>query len=331
MSTEDTQEGLRARKRREVRRRISDTATRLFLERGFDAVSVEEIARAAEVSKATVFNYFDCKEDLLLDRAPELAEYVRRAMEAAQPARAMEALRDALIELVIKGDALSGAIPEVKWYWPLATSTPGLRARAQYHGEAFQAELAGLLKAARFRQGCGDDRGHGGGGVVAGVAAGGGGSAGGAGPGARAAGAAGHGGARFRRIGARVPAEARTAVRASPRGRLPLARNQTRSVVISGVSSNACACFWESQLPIRRPMDLALFTRWMPAASSGARRLLSVASTASFRTADIRTMMDDDPSLRSSSDTRHALTVALVKPGRGSWAYQPKNSSRAML
>ncbi|MGO4885890.1 MAG: TetR/AcrR family transcriptional regulator [Bryobacteraceae bacterium] len=145
-----SQEGLRARKRRELRRRISDTATRLFMERGFDAVSVEEIARAAAVSKATVFNYFDCKEDLLLDRAPELAEHVRSAMAAARPGGAMKALRDALLELVIKGDALSGAIPEVKWYWPVATSTPGLRARAQYHGEAFQAELARLLKAGGF-------------------------------------------------------------------------------------------------------------------------------------------------------------------------------------
>ena len=76
-------EGLRARKRREVRQRISNTATRLFLERGFDAVPVEEVALAADVSRATVFNYFECKEDLLLDRAPELAERVARALKAA--------------------------------------------------------------------------------------------------------------------------------------------------------------------------------------------------------------------------------------------------------
>jgi hypothetical protein len=55
----------------------------------------------------------------------------------------------------------------------------------------------------------------------------------------------------------------------------------------------------------------------MPAPSSGASRQLSMASTASFRIADILTMMDDDPSPRSSSVTRQALTVALGKPGRG--------------
>ena len=78
-------------------------------------------------------------------------------------------------------------------------------------------------------------------------------------------------------------------------------------------------------------MDFALFTRWMPAASSGASRPLSVASTASLRMADMRTMIEEDPSPRSSRVTRQADTVALVKPGRGSWAYQAKNSSRAML
>ena len=141
-------EGLRARKRREVRKRISDTATRLFLERGFDAVSVEEVACAADVSRATVFNYFECKEDLLLDRAPELAEHVGRALKAARPAGALSALRDALLELVIAGDPLSGAVPAIKWFWPMVTSTPSLRARAQQHGEAFEGELAGLLKLA---------------------------------------------------------------------------------------------------------------------------------------------------------------------------------------
>src|ERR1019366_1888181 len=92
-------------------------------------------------------------------------------------------------------------------------------------------------------------------------------------------------------------------------------------VVMSGVFSSAWACFSDSQLPARTPMDLALFTRWMPAASSGASRPLSVASTANLRIADMRTMMLDEPRPRSSRVTRHALTVALVKPGRGSWAY----------
>jgi AcrR family transcriptional regulator len=60
--------GLRARKKQRTRQLIADTARRLFAERGFEAVPVAEIARAAEVSEATVFNYFPTKEDLLYSR-----------------------------------------------------------------------------------------------------------------------------------------------------------------------------------------------------------------------------------------------------------------------
>src|SRR5260370_10848057 len=69
----------------------------------------------------------------------------------------------------------------------------------------------------------------------------------------------------------------------------------------------------------------------MPAASSGASRPLSAASAASLRIADILIMMEDEPRRRSSSDTRQALTVALVKLGRGACWNHAKNSSGAML
>ena len=57
--------GLRERKKEKTRQLIADTAGRLFSEQGFDSVSVAEIAKEAEVSEATVFNYFPTKEDLV--------------------------------------------------------------------------------------------------------------------------------------------------------------------------------------------------------------------------------------------------------------------------
>jgi AcrR family transcriptional regulator len=62
-----TGEGLRERKKRLMRQQLSDTATEMFVERGFDAVRVTEIADACGVSEKTVFNYFPTKESLVLD------------------------------------------------------------------------------------------------------------------------------------------------------------------------------------------------------------------------------------------------------------------------
>ena len=61
-------EGLRERKKRLMRQQLSDTATRMFMERSFDDVRVAEVAEACGVSEKTVFNYFPTKEALVLDR-----------------------------------------------------------------------------------------------------------------------------------------------------------------------------------------------------------------------------------------------------------------------
>jgi AcrR family transcriptional regulator len=60
--------GLRERKKEQTRRLIAETAWRLFADRGFDRVTVAEVAREAQVAAATVFNYFPTKEDLFYSR-----------------------------------------------------------------------------------------------------------------------------------------------------------------------------------------------------------------------------------------------------------------------
>src|SRR5690349_5741339 len=69
---------LRERKKAKTRLAISHVATKMFNERGFDAVTVAEIAAAAEVSVATLFNYFETKEDLFFDREGAIIEAHRR-------------------------------------------------------------------------------------------------------------------------------------------------------------------------------------------------------------------------------------------------------------
>ena len=84
----------RSRKRLATRQGISDAATLLFMERGFDAVTVDEIAEAADVGRMTVFNHFPRKEDMFFDRDEEGRELLREALRRRDPGVApIEALR----------------------------------------------------------------------------------------------------------------------------------------------------------------------------------------------------------------------------------------------
>jgi AcrR family transcriptional regulator len=70
--------GLRERKKAQSRLAISNIATKMFIERGFDDVTVAEVAAAADVSVATIFNYFETKEELFFDREGQVVEAQRR-------------------------------------------------------------------------------------------------------------------------------------------------------------------------------------------------------------------------------------------------------------
>lgn len=93
--------GLRELKRARTRRLIADTAARLFAERGYEQVTVSEIARAAEVAEQTLYNYFPTKEQLILDREQEieqrLTDLIRSRPAGVSPAAA---IRDYVLQTV---------------------------------------------------------------------------------------------------------------------------------------------------------------------------------------------------------------------------------------
>lgn len=122
--------GLRERKKQATRQLISNVATGLFAERGFEEVTVAEIAEAAGVSKMTVFNYFPRKEDLFLDRhADRLRELTEVVRDRPAGTSAVTALRRHQHELLASGHPLSGAIAGGPGFWWVLTSSPALTAR----------------------------------------------------------------------------------------------------------------------------------------------------------------------------------------------------------
>ncbi|MBO3748720.1 TetR family transcriptional regulator [Streptosporangiaceae bacterium NEAU-GS5] len=83
--------GLRERKKRQTRQAIEAAAFTLFADRGFDAVTVAEVARGADVSEATVFNYFPTKEDLVYGRLEELEAALIQAIRDRGPGQSITA------------------------------------------------------------------------------------------------------------------------------------------------------------------------------------------------------------------------------------------------
>jgi AcrR family transcriptional regulator len=101
--------GLRERKKRETRQLISDLATIMFLERGFDAVTISQVAEAAGVSKMTVTNYFPRKEDLIFDRADAIIADLADAVAGRAPGESMlAAIRRAYTQSVARADVTLG-------------------------------------------------------------------------------------------------------------------------------------------------------------------------------------------------------------------------------
>ena len=137
--------GLRERKKQQTREAIADTALRLFTERGFDAVPVAEVAREANVSEATVFNYFPTKEDLVYHR---LAAFETELLDAIRDRPAGEAALAAFGRFVLEPRGyLATKEPDERFLAipRMIEQSPALLARERQIFERFTLALAALL------------------------------------------------------------------------------------------------------------------------------------------------------------------------------------------
>ena len=144
-------EGLRERKKALTRQRLTDTATRMFVARGFDAVRVTEIAAACEVSEKTVYNYFPTKESLVLDRWESTARALRDGL-ADPGTHPVDAVRRilagelaALASWLDSQGGLAAAIRSVRRFGELIAATPALRAYQNETTNELVRMTAGLL------------------------------------------------------------------------------------------------------------------------------------------------------------------------------------------
>jgi AcrR family transcriptional regulator len=131
----------------QTRAKITEVAARLFLERGYDTVTVAEVAREAGVSSVTVFNHFPRKEDLFLDRAVDAEELLRSVVRDRAPAvDVLTSLHDATIHLVDTRHPLSGTKDKSIPFFRTVAASPALIARAREIASDLQRTLAEELE-----------------------------------------------------------------------------------------------------------------------------------------------------------------------------------------
>jgi AcrR family transcriptional regulator len=135
----------RSRKRLATRQSISNVATRLFWERGFDQVTVDEIADAADVGRMTVFNHFPRKEDMFFDREEEGRETLREALRQRDPGVALtETLRLLAHRLIAEQSPYLNFSAESQSFIDTIAGSAALKARAR----AIRDELAQVVAVA---------------------------------------------------------------------------------------------------------------------------------------------------------------------------------------
>ncbi|WP_406321793.1 TetR/AcrR family transcriptional regulator [Streptomyces sp. NBC_01637] len=139
---------LRERKKQLTYQAVSDAAIAMFLERGFDKVSVAEVAAAADISKPTLFRYFPAKEDLALHRFADHEDEAARVVAArGQNESPLDALRRHFLDGLERRDPVTGLCdhPQVLAFHRMLYGTPSLVARMYGYQGRSEAALARAL------------------------------------------------------------------------------------------------------------------------------------------------------------------------------------------
>jgi len=140
-------QGLRERKKQQTRDLIAETARSLFTERGFDAVTVDEVAREADVSRMTVFNYFPTKEDLVYWRLETFESELLSAIRERPPGESITAAfgRFVLERRGLLAERDPGAVERLAALTRMIVESPALLARERQIFERYTASLAELI------------------------------------------------------------------------------------------------------------------------------------------------------------------------------------------
>src|SRR5438046_1281636 len=144
--------GLRQRQRRRIEQAIQGAATRLFLRSGFDAVSVAEIAAAAEMSKRTLFKYFPSKEDLVIHAfADHQDEAARTVLNRPSDQGPLAALHEHFLDGLARRDPVTGLDdhPQTIAFVNMVLSVPSLQARLLLYQTKAELALTAALEETR--------------------------------------------------------------------------------------------------------------------------------------------------------------------------------------
>jgi AcrR family transcriptional regulator len=135
--------GRRERKKAATRQKIADTALRLFLDRGYDAVGIREVAAEADVAVTTLFSHFACKEALVFEQGEDFEQRLAAAVADRAPDKPLIPALRGEIQALVRHCTADSTAP----VWRMIDATPALRAYEESMRQRYARTLAAALAA----------------------------------------------------------------------------------------------------------------------------------------------------------------------------------------